>query len=103
MARPSLDQLTPGRIAAAALTTAFLLFGGWHWTRLEQPHMGARELTLLALLGVVPTVVALVGGGRLATLLSLVAVTVAAIGHITHTWPWQSRHGIYPERVPRLW
>jgi hypothetical protein len=100
--RPSLEQLTPGRITAAALTTGFLLFGGWHWTRLEQPHIGARELTLLAILGVVPTVVALVGGSRLATLVSIAAVSVAAIGHVTHTWPWQSRHGIYPERVATL-
>ena len=102
VAKPNFDQLTPGRIAAAALTTGFLLFGGWHWTRLEQPHMGGRELMLLALLGVVPTVVALIGGGRVATLLSVAAVTVVAIGHITHTWPWQSRHGIYPERVATL-
>jgi protein-glutamine gamma-glutamyltransferase len=102
VARPNLAQLTPSRIAAAALTTAFLLFGGWHWTRLEQAHVGGSELMLLALLGIVPTVVARVGCGRLTTLLSGVAVTVAAIGHITHTWPWQSRHGIYPERVAAL-
>jgi transglutaminase-like putative cysteine protease len=102
VARPNLAQLTPSRIAAAALTAAFLLFGGWHWTRLEQAHMGGSELMLLALLGIVPTVVALVGGSRLTTLVSVVAVTVAAIGHITHTWPWQSRHGIYPERVAAL-
>ncbi|MEP6640490.1 MAG: transglutaminaseTgpA domain-containing protein [Gaiellales bacterium] len=102
MARPDLNRFTPGRIAAAALTTGFLLFGGWHWTRLEQPHMGGRELLLLAVLGAVPTVVALIGGSRLTTLVSIVAVTVVAIGHITHTWPWESRHGIYPERVGAL-
>jgi transglutaminase-like putative cysteine protease len=100
--RPSLERLTPARIAAAGLTTGFLLFGGWHWTRLEQPHIGARELALLALLGVVPTLVALLGGGRWTSLLSLLTVTVVAIGHITNTWPWQSRHGIYPERVATL-
>jgi protein-glutamine gamma-glutamyltransferase len=94
--------VTPGRIAAAALTTGFLLFGGWHWTQLEQPHIGSRELALLALLGVVPTLVAVLGGGRLATLISLVAATVVAVGHITHTWPWQSRHGIYPDRIASL-
>ena len=27
---------------------------------------------------------------------------MVAIGHVTHTWPWQSRHGIYPERVATL-
>ena len=102
MPRPSLERLTPARITAAALTAAFLLFGGWHWTRLEQPHIGGRELFVLALLGIVPALVALLGGGRWATLLSLVAVAVGAIGHITHTWPWQSRHGIYPERVVSL-
>ena len=90
------------QVAAAALTLGFLLFGGWHWTRLEQPHIGARELTFLAILAVIPTVVAIVGGGRVAAALSLVVVTVAAIGHITNTWPWQTQHGIYPARVATL-
>jgi protein-glutamine gamma-glutamyltransferase len=91
-----------GQVAAAALTVGFLLFGGWHWTRLEQPHIGARELTFLAILAVIPTLVAIAGGGRIAAALSLVVVTVAAIGHITNTWPWQTQHGIYPARVSTL-
>jgi transglutaminase-like putative cysteine protease len=90
------------QVATAVLTVAFLLFGGWHWTRLEQPHIGARELTFLAVLGVIPTVVALVGAGRVASLVSLVVVAVAAIGHTTHTWPWQTQHGVYPARVTTL-
>jgi transglutaminase-like putative cysteine protease len=46
--------------------------------------------------------VAMLGGGRTAVALGLVAATVAAIGQITHTWPWQTRHGIYPTRVIEL-
>jgi transglutaminase-like putative cysteine protease len=84
------------------LTAAFLLFTGWHWARLEQPHIGFRELALLALLGVVPTVVAMLGGGRTPALIALAVATVAAIGQITHTWPWQTQHGIYPARVVEL-
>ena len=38
----------------------------------------------------------------LASLISLAAVTVLAIGHITHTWPWQTQHGIYPDRIASL-
>jgi hypothetical protein len=96
------DSLRPVRVAPVLLTAGFLLFCGWHWARLEQPHIGFRELALLALLGAVPTVVAMLGGGRTAALLAGAAATVAAIGQITHTWPWQIRHGIYPARVIEL-
>ena len=94
-----MDSLRRVRAAPVLLTAAFLVFGGWHWARLEQPHIAARELALLALLGAVPTLVALLGGGRTASVLALVAATMAAIGQIMHTWPWQTRHGIYPARV----
>ena len=90
------------RVAPVLLTAAFLLFAGWHWARLEQPHIGFRELAVLALLGVVPTVVAMLGGGRVGALVALAVATVCAIGQITHTWPWQTRHGIYPARVVEL-
>ncbi len=90
------------RVAPVLLTAAFLLFAGWHWARLEQPHIGFRELALLALLGVAPTVVAMVGGGRIGALIALAAATVCAIGLIMHTWPWQTQHGFYPARVVEL-
>ncbi len=57
---------------------------------------------MLALLGVIPTIVAMLGGGRTGALIALVVATVAAIGQITHTWPWQTQHGIYPARVGEL-
>ncbi len=97
-----MDSLRPIRVAPVLLTAGFLLFCGWHWARLEQPHIGFRELALLALLGAVPTVVAMLGGSRTAVLLAGAAATIAAIGQITHTWPWQTRHGIYPARVIEL-
>ncbi len=90
------------RVAPVLLTAAFLLFAGWHWARLEQPHIGFRELALLALLGVAPTVVAMLGGGRIGALIALAGATVCAIGLIMHTWPWQTQHGFYPARVVEL-
>jgi transglutaminase-like putative cysteine protease len=90
------------RIAPVVLTGALLLFGGWHWARLEQPHMGGRGLLLLALLGALPTIAGLLGHGRGTILLTGLVATVAAIGEITHTWPWQTQHGIYPARVTEL-
>jgi hypothetical protein len=84
------------------LTAGFLLFGGWHWARLAQPHMGFRDLVVLALLAALPTAVAMLGGGRTATLLTLLAATLAAIGQIMHVWPWQTAHGLYPARVTEL-
>lgn len=97
-----MHRLRPPRVAPILLTAGFLTFGGWHWARLEQPHIGFRELALLALLGAVPTVVAMLGGGRTGALVALAAATVGAIGQVTHTWPWQTRHGIYPARVIEL-
>lgn len=89
-------------MAPVVVTGALLLFCGWHWARLEQPHMGGRGLVLLALLGALPTIAALLGHGRGTILLTAVAATIAAIGEITHTWPWQTAHGIYPARVTEL-
>ena len=97
-----MDSLPRPRAAPAVLAGALLLFGGWHWARLEQPHMSGRSLAVLALLAALPTIVALLGRGRGATLLALLVATVAAIGEITHTWPWQTQHGIYPVRVSEL-
>ncbi len=97
-----MDSLPRPRIAPAVLAGALLLFGGWHWARLEQPHMSGRSLAVLVLLAALPTIVALLGRGRGETLLALLVATVAAIGEITHTWPWQTRHGIYPVRVSEL-
>jgi hypothetical protein len=96
------DRLPRPRIAPIALTGALLLFGGWHWARLEQPHMGGRGLVLLALLAALPTVAALLGYGRGTIVLTGVVATIAAIGQITHTWPWQTQHGFYPARVTVL-
>jgi hypothetical protein len=96
------DSLPRPRIAPAVCAGALLLFGGWHWARLEQPHMGGRGLVVLALLAALPTIAALLGYGRGTILLTLVVATVAAIGEITHTWPWQTAHGIYPARVTEL-
>ena len=96
---PRLGRL---RVAPVLLTAAFLLFAGWHWARLEQPHIGFRELALLALLGVAPTIVAMLGGGRIGALIALAVATVCAIGLIMHTWPWQTQHGFYPARVVEL-
>jgi hypothetical protein len=96
------DSLPRPRAAPAVLAGALLLFGGWHWARLEQPHMSGRSLAVLALLAALPTIVALLGRGRGATLLALLVATVAAVGEITHTWPWQTQHGIYPVRVSEL-
>lgn len=97
-----MDRLPRPRLAPAVLTGALLLFGGWHWARLEQPHMGGRGLIVLALLAALPTVAALLGYGRGAILGTIVVATIAAIGEITHTWPWQTQHGIYPARVTEL-
>jgi protein-glutamine gamma-glutamyltransferase len=96
------DRLPRPRLAPVVLTGALLLFGGWHWARLEQPHMGGRGLIVLALFAALPTVAALLGYGRGAILGTIVVATVAAIGEITHTWPWQTQHGIYPARVTEL-
>jgi transglutaminase-like putative cysteine protease len=96
------DRLRPLRAAPAALTAAFLVFSGWHWSQLAQPVMGGRDLGLLALLAAVPTLVAVFGGGRAATIGSAIAATIVAIGQIMHTWPWQTAHGIYPSRVAVL-
>jgi transglutaminase-like putative cysteine protease len=96
------DSLPRIRVAPIMLAGALLLFGGWHWARLEQPHMGGGGLLLLTLLAALPTVAALLGHGRGTILLTAVAATVAAIGAITHTWPWQTQHGIYPARVTEL-
>jgi len=84
------------------LAGALLLFGGWHWARLEQPHMGGRGLLVLALLAALPTLAAMLGRGRGTVLLALLVATIAAIGEITHTWPWQTQHAIYPARVSQL-
>jgi hypothetical protein len=96
------DSVPRSRIAPAVLAGALLLFGGWHWARLEQPHMGGRGLLVLALLAALPTLAALLGRGRGTILLAFLVATVAAIGEITHTWPWQTQHGIYPVRVSQL-
>jgi Transglutaminase-like superfamily/TgpA N-terminal domain len=96
------DRLRPIRVAPVLLTAAFLLFGGWHWARLEQPHMSVGSLALLAVLAALPTLVAIAGGGRAATIVTAIVVTVAAIGEVMHTWPWQTRHGVYPARVVEL-
>jgi hypothetical protein len=90
------------RIAPVVVTGALLLFCGWHWARLEQPHMGGRGLILLALFGALPTIAAVLGHGRGTIVLTAVAATIAAVGEITHTWPWQTAHGIYPARVTEL-
>jgi transglutaminase-like putative cysteine protease len=96
------DSVPRPRIAPAVLAGALLLFGGWHWARLEQPHMAGRGLLVLALLAALPTVAALLGRGRGTILLTFLVATIAAIGAITHTWPWQAQHGIYPVRVSQL-
>jgi len=96
------DSVPRSRIAPAVLAGALLLFGGWHWARLEQPHMGGRGLLVLALLAALPTLAALLGRGRGTILLAFLVATVAAIGEITHTWPWQTQHAIYPARVSQL-
>jgi hypothetical protein len=96
------DSLPRPRSAPAILAGALLLFGGWHWARLEQPHMGGRGLLVLALLAALPTLAALLGRSRGTVLLTLVVASVAAIGAITHTWPWQTQHGIYPVRISQL-
>jgi hypothetical protein len=96
------DSVPRPRIAPAVLAGALLLFGGWHWARLEQPHMGGRGLLVLALLAALPTLAAMLGRGRGTVLLALLVATIAAIGEITHTWPWQTQHAIYPARVSQL-
>lgn len=97
-----MDSVPRPRIAPAVLAGALLLFGGWHWARLEQPHMSGRGLVVLVLLAAVPTIAALLGHGRGTILATAVVAMVAAIGQITHTWPWQTQHGIYPARVSEL-
>jgi transglutaminase superfamily protein len=87
------------RVGPVLLAAGFLAFSGWHWSRLEQPHIAANELLLLAAVGAVPTLVALLVRGRSATILAALAAVVVAIGQIMHTWPWQVRHGLYPSRV----
>src|SRR6478672_4300573 len=64
--------------------------------------MGGRGLLLLALLAALPTVAATLGRSRATVLLTFVVATIAAIGAITHTWPWQTQHGVYPVRVSQL-
>ncbi|HEX5249466.1 MAG TPA: transglutaminaseTgpA domain-containing protein [Gaiellales bacterium] len=97
-----MDRVPRPRIAPAVLAGALLLFGGWHWARLEQPHMAGGGLLVLALLAALPTLAALLGRGRGTVLLTFLAATIAAIGAIAHTWPWQTQHGVYPVRVSQL-
>jgi hypothetical protein len=87
------------RVGPVLLAAAFLVFSGWHWARLEQPHIAGYELLLLAVLAALPTFAALLVRGRTATVVAMAAATVVAIGQIMSTWPWQTRHGLYPSRV----
>jgi Transglutaminase-like superfamily len=87
------------RVAPILLAAAFLLFSAWHWARLEQPHMSGDELLLLSLIAAVPTLAALLLRSRTATAIATAVAAVVAIGQIMHTWPWQTRHGLYPSRV----
>ena len=71
----------------------FLVFCGWHWARLAQPHMGFRDLAVLALLAALPD------GRRDARRRThghaahAARRHLAAIGQIMHIWPWQTAHG----------
>jgi protein-glutamine gamma-glutamyltransferase len=87
------------RVAPILLAAAFLIFSAWHWARLEQPHMSGDQLLLLSLLAAVPTLAALLLRSRTATAIAAALAAVVAIGQIMHTWPWQTRHGLYPSRV----
>ncbi len=89
-------------VATAVLAAAFLVFSGWHWARLERPHIAATDLALLAVLAALPSVTAVLVRRRAATIAAATAVTVVAIGNIMATWPWQTRHGLYPARVVEL-
>ncbi|HUZ85192.1 MAG TPA: transglutaminase-like domain-containing protein [Gaiellales bacterium] len=82
------------------LLAALVVFGGWHWARLEHPQPALSGLALLTALGVLPAAVGAVTGrwrGRAAPL--ALAVAVAAVGIVTGLWPWQLDHPLYPRRV----
>ena len=91
------------RVAPSSSRPAFLLFGGWHWARLEQPHIGCRELLVLALLAALPTVVAMLGGGRAARRCSRCSSPRSPRSARSRT-PGRGRPGtgIYPARVAEL-
>jgi Transglutaminase-like superfamily len=96
------DSARSIRLGPALLAVGFLLFSGWHWARLERPHIAFASLTLLAVLGAVPALAALLVRRRGVTIAAAAGATVVAIGQIMHTWPWQTRHGLYPSRVTEL-
>jgi hypothetical protein len=96
------DRTRGVRLGPALLAAGFLLFSGWHWARLERPHIAFASLTLLAVLGAVPALAALLVRRRGATIAAAAGATVVAIGQIMHAWPWQTRHGVYPSRVTEL-
>jgi Transglutaminase-like superfamily/TgpA N-terminal domain len=96
------DRPGSPRGARLAVVAGFLVFGGWHWMRLEQPGMSAAALLLLGALGAAPPLVASLGHRRLAWLGCLPVAIVAAIGVTTRTWPWEHDHAVYPLRVTHL-
>ena len=95
-------RLAPAPRRAVLLAAAFLLFAAGTGRASSSRTSASASCALLALLGVAPTIVAMLGGGRIGALIALAVATVAAIGLIMHTWPWQTQHGFYPARVVEL-
>ena len=75
---------------------AMLAFCGWHWARLERPHVSLAEMVFLGVLATAPALVTALGRTRLALTVVLPVSVILAIGVGGSVWPWDLGHRFYP-------